>query len=399
MDDKPHTPPARQILVVGVLIAGLALSAPAQAELVATPPPPLACAAVIPGASVTITVPGRPFAAVASPDGCVIFVSLSKGGATRGQNGLAVLKNEGGSYRLTRVVDLKGESGGVAITPDGKRLLVADGDALAVLDAERLAAGPPDPPVEMIKDPEAGAVYVAVTPDGATAFVSDERAARLSVVDLKKGKVISQLPQGLAPVGLAVSGDGARLYATSEVAPAALRLPETCPPENGAGPSRSQGALFAIDVAKARRDPKHAVVGAAAAGCSPVRVVLSPDGTSAWVTARGSDELMRYATAQLEGKGRVPGMEAVKVGRSPVGVAASSDGHIVWVANSDRLEGGTGGSLSFVRVGQGAPSEVVLTRPAGAYPRDLNLLPDGQTLIVAEYGAKRIVLVPQEAKD
>jgi DNA-binding beta-propeller fold protein YncE len=240
---------------------------------------------------------------------------------------------------------------------------------------------------------------VAVTPDGATAFVSDERAARLSVVDLKKGKVISQLPQGLAPVGLAVSGDGARLYATSEVAPAALRLPETCPPENGAGPSRSQGALFTIDVAKARRDPKHAVVGAAAAGCSPVRVVLSPDGTSAWVTARGSDELMRYATAQLEGKGRVPGMEAVKVGRSPVGVAASGDGHVVWVANSDRLEGGTGGSLSFVRVGQGAPSEVVLTRPAGAYPRDLNLLPDGQTLIVAEYGAKRIVLVPQEAKD
>jgi DNA-binding beta-propeller fold protein YncE len=151
------------------------------------------------------------------------------------------------------------------------------------------------------------------------------------------------------------------------------------------------GALFTIDVEKARSDPKHAVLSAVAAECNPVRVALSPDESSLYVTARGSDHLLRFATASL-GQPDVK-IEGIKVGRSPVGVAVSGDGRQVWVSNSDRFEGkDSTGSLSLVGAEPGQPLSLILTRPAGGFPRDLRFLPDGKTLVSAEFSSSRIVL-------
>jgi DNA-binding beta-propeller fold protein YncE len=195
-----------------------------------------------------------------------------------------------------------------------------------------------------------------------------------------------------APVGLALSADGARLYLTSQVAPPMLGWTSNCPSEQGAGAMHPEGLLAVVDVARAATAPAQAAVAYAPAGCNPVRLDLTPDGRSVWVTARGSGEALRFDLAALgpHGEGRPL---RVKVGTSPVGVAVRPDGAQVWVADSDRFSAGRA-SLALVAPAQGDSPRLAGTLKVGAFPRDLVFLPDGRTLVAALYGAQAVLLHP-----
>ena len=56
----------------------------------------------------------------------------------------------------------------------------------------------------------------------------------------------------------------------------------------------AEGAILVVDVARATRDPAKAVVGAAPAGCNPVRLATSPSGEVAYVTARTDNALLAF---------------------------------------------------------------------------------------------------------
>ena len=71
-----------------------------------------------------------------------------------------------------------------------------------------------------------------------------------------------------------------------------------------ADPDFLAGAVRAIGGGAAERDLPSAVRATAGAGSSPVRVVLSPGAKVAWVTARGSDALLGFATSRLSASGR-----------------------------------------------------------------------------------------------
>jgi DNA-binding beta-propeller fold protein YncE len=142
---------------------------------------------------------------------------------------------------------------------------------------------------------------------GRFAFTSLEGTGAVQVSDLARalsagfgasGVRVGQVPAPLAPVGEAVSPDGRWLYVTSEERGPArgLRGPVTgrrCPGD----PDSLPGVVRVIGVAAAERDPATAV--RAGAGSSPVRVVLSPGGKVAWVTARGSNALLGFATSRV----------------------------------------------------------------------------------------------------
>ncbi len=146
-----------------------------------------------------------------------------------------------------------------------------------------------------------------------------------------------------------------------------------------------------IDVARAGEDPARAMTAMAEAGCGPVRVALSPDGATAWVTARSDNALLAFPTAELTSLSAKPNVTATEVGSAPVGVAARPDGRQVWVANSDRFKGGAG-SLSGVFPAGGAQRHVA----SGKFPRDIGFLPDGKTLVVAQYDSQAIQFVPTD---
>ncbi len=118
--------------------------------------------------------------------------------------------------RLVGEIGAGGE--GDAITPDGKYVLVAQGNAVAILPTSLHGSASP----ASLSVPGAGAIEVAVTPDGSAAFVSLEDSAAIAVFRLHEtatalnGDYVGKIPVGLAPVGLAFSPDGKWLYSTSE---------------------------------------------------------------------------------------------------------------------------------------------------------------------------------------
>lgn len=114
-------------------------------------------------------------------------------------------------------------SSSIALGADGRTLVVAnpESDSVSVLDvASRalvreilLAAAPPAP------DPTTGAFVPAVmprslalSPDGATLYVSGERSGALHVVDVASGTVRTSVKVGSEPVGVLASADGATLW-------------------------------------------------------------------------------------------------------------------------------------------------------------------------------------------
>jgi sugar lactone lactonase YvrE len=382
--------------MIRTLLAGLAaaLLLPAAANAEAAHPP---CAYTA-GAQ-TVTLGGRPFAAQPTADGCWMFVSLTGVQATA--PGIAVLRNENGAFRLAHLVKTPGQPAGVALSHDGRTLAVAAQERVLLLDVDKLESGEGDPVrADLPEGADTGAIYAAFSLDDGLLFISEERRARLAVIDAARAAsgagraaVTGYVPQGRAPVGLALSADGRRLYATSELAPDATGFPKRCAPQTGkAGPDQAVGVLSVIDVARAAKDPAQSVVAAVNAGCGPVRVALSPDGATAWVSARGDDALLAFATASLRGVQADPQPTRRPVGSAPVGVAVRPDGQEVWASNSDRFATGSQGTLSALKTA-GGPARTVAS---GGFPRDMTFLPDGKTLVVAVFRSGAIQFVPTD---
>jgi DNA-binding beta-propeller fold protein YncE len=143
-----------------------------------------------------------------------------------------------------------------------------------------------------------------------------------------------------------------------------------------------------ISIARAERDPAHAVVARADAGCQPVRVVVSADGRTLWVTARASDRLLAFSAARLLGDPTDALEASVPVGEAPVGLALVNHGRDVVVADSNRfLALGQHAALTVVDTAaalHGQPA-VIGSLPAGRFPREMSLEPGGRTLLVTNF--------------
>jgi DNA-binding beta-propeller fold protein YncE len=356
-----------------------------------------------------VQLPGHPFSTVSSPDGCWLFVSLTSSNP-KSSNGVAVLSRGRGQISLKRVFPVEAEPTGMTVTHDGKLLVVADGDFVVFMDTAQMTAGRGDPMLGYIKDADfAGSVYVNTTADDKFLFVSDENVETVTVINLQRARaesfkqtaIVGKIPVGRAPIALTFSPDGRWLYTTSQLAPQSLGWPVECKPE-GADPATAQprfpqGAIHVVDVAKATTDPAHAVVANVPAGCSPVRLAISPDGGRVYVTARNSNALLAFDTAKFQADAAHALVGTVPVGSSPVGVAVVSGGRHVVVTNSNRFARDqtarqTLTVIDAARVGEGRAA-VAGSVPAGIFPREFGQSPDGQTLFVANYNSNELEVI------
>jgi DNA-binding beta-propeller fold protein YncE len=325
------------------------------------------------------SVSGPPFGVLALGDDS--FVSLG--------DSVGVFSDSSFRPTLVRTVALPGQALGEAVTPDGRDLLVAVDSGAAVLSVAALESGAPDPVLGTLAAPDGqGAIEVAVSPDGNFAFVSEEDTADAAVFDLRAAVssgfrspgFVGTIPLGLSPVGLAVSGDGRDLYATSE----------------GAATDTDEGTLTIIDLRQAETDPSASVVATVAAGCEPVRVVTSGGGAVVWVTARASDQLVAFSAARLLTDPSRALLAHVRVGEAPVGLVVLGKQNLIVVADSNRF-GVSGASASLSVVGIAA---ALAHRPAllgdvaaGGFPRQFALEPDGTTLLVTNYDSEQLEAV------
>jgi DNA-binding beta-propeller fold protein YncE len=348
------------------LNAGCSTSVAAGTPLAAQPP-------------VTMRVPGDPFAVVGTADGRWAFASIWTG---NGGVEVAVISLSRQAPRLVRTVKLPGSyPGGMAMTHDGRLLVVAGYTAIAVLNVQALEDGAHDPLVGVLNDAGDGYTEVVISGDDRYVFVTDETSGRLSVFDLATalqhgfsapGVAVGMVPLAPDAVGVAMSPGGGRLYVTT------------------LGSYGPHGELWVIDSARAETGAgSGAVLAHVPAGCQPVRVAVSPDGSTVWVTALQSNALLGFSAAALADDHSRALRAVVRVGSEPIGLLLADDGRVALVSNSNRgLVTGTGSNVrqtvSVINTAAALAQRpaVVGTVPAGLFPRDLSFDPGtGQVLL------------------
>ena len=356
-----------------------------------------------------VAVPGNPFQALPTPNGCWIFVSLMRT-TIPGDIGIAVLSRQARGASLERVLPLTDSPRGMVLTHDGRLLIVAADSAVVFIDAARLISGAQNPIVGRLN--EGGSfyrIYVNVTDDDRLLFVSNERTQSITVVDLALARrsafatvpVVGMIPVGIAPIALTFSADQRYLYTTSERAPERFHWPMVCKAEGSnpttRAPPSPEGAIFVIDVKRATIDPSTAVVATARAGCSPVRLAISPGGETAYVSARNSDAVLAFDTHKLIEDSAHALIARVPVGAAPVGIAVVDSGRHVVVANSNRFAGVADApeSLTVIDVARlsAGRGTAVGSIPAGNFPRELRLTADGRMLLVTNFASRTVELV------
>jgi DNA-binding beta-propeller fold protein YncE len=392
-------------------------SSPAQSRAAAS-----ACNTPSAEPVVELELPGTPFEPVVTVDGCWIFVTLAAG-TQRASGQVAVVRRDSGGVHLVRTVAVEGNPTGAVLTHDGRTLLVADGPVLAFLDAASLISGNGDPVIGYLRvGGQPGFINVNVTADDRLLFASAERAHSILVVDLARARdagigpaaVVGRVPVGNAPIALAFSPDEKLLFTTSESVPPVWDWPRVCrteraseesraPPSRGrqlpaAPPNHARGAVFVISVDSAALHPMNAVLSAVAAGCEPVRLALSPDGATAYVSARGDDELLAFDTRRLLADTAHALVGKVKVGVAPVGLAVADSGRRIFVTNSNRFAGDASDRqpvaiVDAARLAAGGSRAKLGTIRAGAFPRELRVSPDGRTLFVMNFASRTLEMI------
>ena len=198
-------------------------------------------------------------------------------------------------------------------------------------------------------DPE----QLAVSADGARAFIANEDAAATTVLDLSSGRIVATLPTGSEPEGVTMSPDGRLVYVTSE------------------GESR----VTAID-ATANRVLTHFDVGP-----RPRASAFSPDGAHAYVTSENGGTVSVVDTAKHK---VVKTIKLTGENVRPMGVVVSPDGKRVFVST------GRGGSVIVIDTATNAATGSV---KVGDWPWGIGLSPDGKVLFTANGPSNDISVV------
>ncbi len=332
---------------------------------------------------------GFPFGVVVTAGRRWAFASLG--------SALGVLRlSTGRPADLVHWINLPELTSGVALTPDGQYLLLAGGTGAVVVNVAAAEQGSSQAvlgelSVSGARGPEPeNAIEVAISADGRYAFVSLEDTDEIAVFDLAAAAAdgfggnegyVGAIPTQLAPVGLAVSPDGQWLYSTSEAQRSGTLV----------------GTLAVISVSRAESDPAlGSVVARVTAGCEPVRVITSANGSVVWVTARASDALLAFSAGRLRTDPAHALLADVRVGEAPVGLALARHGSLMVVADSNRFSAtGQSASLAVVDVPDALAGRAALVGylPAGLFPRDVAASPDGSTVLVANYDSGQIETV------
>lgn len=388
--------------------------------------------------SVDLPVNGHPFQAL--PIGTDLFVSTSANANAGSQTGISVYSTAAPGLPAARCVQVSSHTNhvgstaanGLAATPDGNSILVADDDAgIAAFSRAAMVAGCMATealiPQGSIASAQ-GSFAVTVTPDGKYAFVANEYGVvandstgtaiggNVGVVALTRdasgvvngGTLVGQFSTGgQAIANVTLSPDGSRLYVTSEIADPGANAVGTgnmvlahsgCSQgtdANGVAQTSGYGLLTIVDVAKAEASANaSAIIATVASGCSPVRVVETADQQVIWVAARGDNRVLAFSTHMLEtnpaaallGYGDTGGI-------APVGLQLFHGDTLLAVANSNRFSSPSmRGNMTILNATAVKPT-IAANVAATYFPRSVAVAADGSTLYLTDFRDAKVQIV------
>jgi DNA-binding beta-propeller fold protein YncE len=253
-----------------------------------------------------------------------------------------------------------GHSIGIAITPDGRSVYVANGASISQYDIGPGGALTAKSPASVSTPP--GAEGVAVSPDGKSVYVGVSGSNVVSQFDVGPGgalvpKAPPTVPNPGNPDYVAVSPDGKSVYVG-----------------DGGNEAVSQYDVGAGGVLTPK-SPATVPVGEL-----PQGIAVSPDGKSLYVAIYGTGEISQFdigAGGLLSPKSPA----TVAVGEYPEGIAISPDGRSAYLANEsgfvNQYDVGPGGSLTP----KAAP-----TVPSGPTAGWVAVSPSGRSVYTADFG-------------
>ena len=193
---------------------------------------------------------------------------------------------------------------------------------------------------------------IAIAPDVARVYVTNELANSVSVIDVGSNTVVATIPVGTGPTAIVASPNGTRVYVL-----------------NGSGVT----SVSAIDTAT------NAVLTTTPLAVGQARgMALTPDGARLYVSTYGSNSVKVIATASMTVTATIP------VGNLPVGVDISPDGSRAYVAAL------LSNAVSVINTTTNA---VVATIQVGTGPGSARVTPDGSRAYVANSTSSSVSVI------
>ncbi len=353
------------------------------------------------GSTTTTPVTGHPDAIAVARDGQAAFVSLAAWWPGD-PNGIQVFHRTAEGLRPVAIIPLHSAVGGLAFSPDGRLLLAALDDRVAVLDAARAATGDPVA-LQGTVATDLGSRAEELAIAGDRYVVATDRAhGRITLLDLRRiqsgdfgpSVLVGTVDVDLAPDGLALSPDGRHLYVVSQVQRPSLSMGPTDWAYGlltGIGMPRRAGTLSVVDLKRVELDPGGAVETRVTAGCAPSHVAVSPDGGTLWVTASQSNEVLAYRSAGLlAGGARARPVARVRVPAAPAGITLVRDGRYALVTSAGHPNGVSVLDTAAAMAGRPALRTVF---PAGDPPARIGVTADQGTAYVTNGGSSSLTAI------
>lgn len=209
---------------------------------------------------------------------------------------------------------------GIAITPDARSAYVVNAGATGAtgqITPLNLTTSPPSAQAT-IDIPNSPGNFIAISPDGRKAYMSDPRDGKVFPIDLTTSPATPQaaIEVGGNPEGIAFTPDGSKAYVaqnantggTAEVIPITVATDTQGTPITGSG-------------------PEHV-------GPHPFAIAITPDGKTAYVTDAGGGASGKVYPINLA-TGAVG--NGILVGGSEVGITILPDGSTAYVTNGSSL--------------------------------------------------------------
>lgn len=264
---------------------------------------------------------------------------------TPGDNTISVIGSPG--FLLEGTFGAGSGPHGIAITPDGAFAYVANAysnDVSVIATADNSL----QTTISVGTYPWEG---VAITPDGAYVYVSNGQSSSVSVIETASNTVVATVSVVGSPEGLAVTPDGAYVYVSG---------------------FSEQGDMSVI--ATASNTVVSTITLPPAKG-----VAITPDGAFAYVTHYLLNEVSVIETA-----GNTV-TATISVGNGPYGVAITPDGAYAYVAND------MSSNISVIEI---AGNTVVATvSVAGSNPGGLAITPDGLYVFVTSQSTNTMSVI------
>jgi YVTN family beta-propeller protein len=298
-----------------------------------------------------------------SPDGRHLFVSDNEGG------GMVVVIDIATKTTVTSFSEGPDWMPlGIAVHPDGQGAYFAFTDTVSNVGVVRVFDTVTMTPTAISIPVGARPTGVAVTPDGAKVYVSNNLDNSVSVIDSGTNLVSATVSAGLAPAGLAVSPDNSRVYVVNKL----------------------DNTVSVIAVAS------DAVVGTVTVGSGPESIAISPDGRRAYVTNAGGGTVTELSTDKTLTIAKI-GTGIGTVTSTPSGVVCGSSCQarfalnatvaLVATAGSGSVFGGWGGDCSSGTVTMNANQSCTVTFTVTAPPAPPPPGGGGCFIATAAYGS------------